>query len=212
MKVLLVNGSPRANGNTARALKEVADTLAAEGIDTETAWIGNKPVRGCIACGKCRANGNGRCAFDDDVANEIIEKLESADGIVIGSPTYYGQPNGALLAVWQRVCFAGGAHVKTKPAASVAVCRRGGSTAAFQCMNMPFEMLNCPVIGSQYWNVEFGRAEGECEKDAEGMQTMRTLGRNLAWMVKNLRGANAVPRQLCSVMTYSPTMRRASRT
>lgn len=194
MKVLLVNGSPRANGNTARALKEVADTLAAEGLEAEIAWIGNKPVRGCIACGKCRANGNGRCAFDDDVANRIIEKLESADGIVIGSPTYYGQPNGALLAVWQRVCFAGGAHVKTKPAASVAVCRRGGSTAAFQCMNMSFEMLNCPVIGSQYWNVAFGRAEGECEKDEEGMQTMRTLARNMAWVVKNLRRPDAAPR------------------
>ena len=194
MKVLLVNGSPRANGNTARALKEVADTLAAEGLETEIAWIGNKPVRGCIACGKCRASGNGRCAFDDDVANRIIEKLESADAIVIGSPTYYGQPNGALLAVWQRVCFAGGAHVKTKPAASVAVCRRGGSTATFQCMNMPFEMLNCPVIGSQYWNVAFGRAEGECEKDAEGMQTLRTLARNMAWVVKNLRRSDAVPR------------------
>ncbi len=194
MKVLLVNGSPRANGNTARALKEVADTLAAEGLETEIALIGNKPVRGCIACGKCRANGNGRCAFDDDVANRIIEKLEDADGIVLGSPTYYGQPNGALLAVWQRICFAGAAFVKAKPAASVAVCRRGGSTAAFQCMNMPFEMLNCPVIGSQYWNVAFGRAEGECEKDEEGMQTMRTLARNMAWVVKNLRRPDAVPR------------------
>ena len=194
MKVLLVNGSPRANGNTARALREVADALAAEGVETETAWIGNRPVRGCAACGKCRASGNGRCSFDDDVANRIIEKLESADGIVVGSPTYYGQPNGAFLAVWQRVCFAGGAHVKTKPAASVAVCRRGGSTATFQCMNMPFEMLNCPVVGSQYWNVSFGRAEGECEKDAEGMQTMRTLARNMAWLLKNLRREGAVPR------------------
>ena len=194
MKVLLVNGSPRANGNTARALKEVADTLKAEGIDSEVMWIGVKPIRGCVACGQCREKGLGRCAFDDDVANRIIEKLESADAIVIGSPTYYGQPNGALLAVWQRICFAGGAHVKTKPAASVAVCRRGGSTAAFQCMNMSFEMLNCPVIGSQYWNVAFGRAEGECEKDAEGMQTMRTLARNMAWVVKNLRREDAVPR------------------
>ena len=194
MKVLLVNGSPRENGNTTRALKEVADTLAAEGLESEITWIGNKPVRGCIACGKCRKNANGRCAFNDDVANRIIEKLESADAIVIGSPTYYGQPNGALLAVWQRICFAGGAHVKAKPAASIAVCRRGGSTAAFQCMNMPFEMLNCPVIGSQYWNVAFGRAEGECAKDGEGMQTLRTLARNIAWVVKNLKREDAVPR------------------
>ena len=193
MKVLLINGSPRANGNTARALKEVADTLVAEGIETETVWIGKKPVRGCIACGQCRAKGNDRCVFDDDIANSIIERLESADGIVIGSPTYYGQPNGAFLAVWQRVCFAGGAHVKTKPAASVAVCRRGGSTTAYQCMNMPFEMLNCPIVTSQYWNIVFGREEGECGMDTEGMQTMRTLGRNMAWLLKNIHADGAVP-------------------
>ena len=194
MKVLLVNGSPREHGNTARALKEVADTLAAEGIDTETVWIGKKPVRGCVACYQCIQKSLGRCAFDDDIANRIIEKLPTVDAFVIGSPTYYGQPNGALLAVWQRVCFAGGAHVKTKPSASVAVCRRGGSTAAFQCLNMPFEMLNCPVVGSQYWNVAFGRDEGECAKDGEGMQTMRTLGRNMAWLLKNLKRGDAIPR------------------
>ena len=194
MKVLLINGSPRANGNTARALKEVADTLAAEGVESEIFWIGNKPVRGCVACCQCIQKSLGRCAFDDDVANKIIEKLKDADGIVLGSPTYYGQPNGALLAVWQRVCFAGGAHVKTKPAASIAVCRRGGSTAAYQCMNMPFEMLNCPVVTSQYWNVVFGRDEGECERDTEGMQTMRTLGRNMAWLLKNLKRGDAIAR------------------
>ena len=194
MKVLLVNGSPRANGNTARALKEVADTLAAGGLETETVWIGKRPVRGCIACGQCRAKNLGHCVFDDDVANRIIEKLKDADGIVIGSPVYYGQPNGAFLAVWQRVCFAGTAYVKAKPAASVAVCRRGGSTTAFQCMNMPFEMLNSPVIGSQYWNIAFGRSEGECGQDTEGMQTMRTLARNMAWVVKNLNRPDAVSR------------------
>ena len=194
MKVLMVNGSPHQNGNTARALKEVADTLAKEGVDSEVVWIGVQPVRGCIACGQCQKKSLGRCAFDDDIANRIVEKLPAADGIVVGAPVYCGQPNGAFLAVWQRVCFAGGAHVKTKPAASVAVCRRGGSTAAYQCMNMPFEMLNCPVVTSQYWNVVFGRDEGECEKDTEGMQTMRTLGRNMAWLLKNLKRGDAIPR------------------
>ena len=107
MKTLLVNGSPRKNGNTARALREVADTLAAEGIETETVWIGTKPVRGCIACFQCMEKSLGRCVFDDDVANRIVEKLPSADAFVVGAPTYYGQPNGAFLAVWQRVCVAG---------------------------------------------------------------------------------------------------------
>ena len=194
MKVLMVNGSPRQNGNTARALKEIADTLKAESVDSEVVWIGVKPVRGCVACGQCREKGLGRCAFDDDVANRIVEKLPEADGIVLGSPTYYGQPNGALLAVWQRVCFSASKLVECKPAANVAVCRRGGSTATFQTMNMIFEMLNCPLVTSQYWNVVFGRDEGECAQDTEGMQTMRTLGRNMAWLLKNLKRDDAVPR------------------
>ena len=194
MKVLMVNGSPRQNGNTARALKEIADTLKAEGIDSEVVWIGVKPVRGCVACGQCREKGLGRCAFDDHVAHRIVEKLPEADGIVLGSPTYYGQPNGALLAVWQRVCFSASKLVECKPAANVAVCRRGGSTATFQTMNMIFEMLNCPLVTSQYWNVAFGRTPGEAEQDGEGMQTMRTLAHNMAWLLKNLRGENAVPR------------------
>ena len=194
MKVVLINGSPRKNGNTMRALQEVAATLEKEGLGSEILWIGNKPVRGCAACYQCKTKDLGKCVFADDVANSIIEKLKDADGIVIGSPTYYGQPAGALLAVWQRVCFAGTAYVKAKPAASVAICRRGGSTAAFQTMNMPFEMLNCPLIGSQYWNVAFGRDEGESGKDEEGMQTMRTLGRNMAWVIKNLKREGAVPR------------------
>ena len=187
MNVLMVNGSPRQNGNTARALKEVADALAKEGVESEVVWIGVKPVRGCIACGQCKQKNFGRCAFDDDIANRIAEKLADADGIVLGSPTYYGQPNGALLAVWQRVCFAAGSNIQGKPAACIAVCRRGGSTAAFQAMNMPFEMLNCPLVTSQYWNIAYGRTERECGADAEGMQTMRTMARNMAWLIKSLK-------------------------
>ena len=194
MKVVLINGSPRANGNTDRALKEVAGTLGAEGIETETVWTGNKPVRGCMACYQCKAKNLGKCVFGDDAANTIIEKLKDADGIVVGAPVYYGRPAGAFLALWQRICFAGTEFVKAKPAASVAVCRRGGSTASYQCMNMPFEMLSCPVVTSQYWNVVFGREPGECERDTEGMQTMRTLGHNMAWLLKNLRRGDAIPR------------------
>ena len=187
MKVLMVNGSPRRNGNTARALKEVADTLAKEGVASETMWIGVQPIRGCIACGQCQTKNLGRCVYDDDIANRIVEKLADADGFVLGSPTYYGQPNGALLAVWQRICFAAGARIQGKPAACIAVCRRGGSTAAFQSMNMPFEMLNCPLVTSQYWNIAYGRVAGEAAQDAEGMQTMRTMARNMAWLIKSLK-------------------------
>ncbi|MBQ6473371.1 MAG: flavodoxin family protein [Victivallales bacterium] len=194
MKTLLVNGSPRKNGNTSLALAEVAKTLEAEGIETEIFWLGNQPVRGCIACGACKAGKLNKCAFDDDVCNRLVERFATADAFVVGSPTYYGQPAGALLAVLQRAFFAGGGYVAGKPAACVAVCRRGGSTAAFQCMNMPFEMLNSLIVGSQYWNIAFGREEGQAVKDAEGMQTMRTLGKNMAWLLKNLHRDGAVPR------------------
>ena len=194
MKVLLINGSPRENGNTARALAEVENTLKSEGIETEIFWIGNKPVRGCIACGTCKEKNLGRCVFDDDVCNKLSARFAEADAFVIGSPTYYGQPAGALLAVLQRAFFSAGANVKGKVAASVAICRRGGSTAVFQCMNMPFEMLNSILIGSQYWNVAFGREPGEVSQDTEGMQTMRTLGKNMAWVLKNLHRDGAEPR------------------
>ena len=194
MKVLLINGSPRKNGNTYLALSEVAKTLEVEGIETEIFWIGNKPVRGCAACYACVDKNLGKCVFDDDVCNKLSARFADADAFVIGSPTYYGQPAGALLAVLQRAFFSAGAKVKGKVAASVAICRRGGSTAAFQCMNMPFEMLNSILIGSQYWNVAFGRDPVEVSQDTEGMQTMRTLGKNMAWVLKNLHRDGAAPR------------------
>ena len=191
MKTLLVNGSPRQQGNTSIALAEIAKVLEAEGIETEIFWIGVKPVRGCIACGKCRKTG--KCAFDDDAANALATKLAGADAIVVGSPVYYGQPNGALLALMQRACFSASSAVSGKPVATVAVCRRGGATAAFQSLNMPFQMLNCFLVGSQYWNIAYGREPGEAARDAEGMQTMRTLARNLAWLLKSA-AAGAVQR------------------
>ena len=194
MKVILVNGSPRKNGNTGHALAEAARALEAEGIQTEIFWIGNKPVHGCAACYACSSKNLGKCVFDDDICNELSAHFAQADGIIVGSPTYYGQPAGALLAVIQRACFSCRANVEGQPVASVAVCRRGGSSAAFQCLNMPFEMLNCLIVGSQYWNIAFGREAGEVTQDTEGMQTLRMLARNMAWVLKNLHREGAEPR------------------
>ena len=191
MKVLLINGSPRKSGNTFTALSEIARTLQGEGIETEILWIGNKPVRGCIACGQCKANANGRCVFDDDVCNAVSSHFSEADGFVFASPVYYGQPNGALLSVMQRAFFSNGAQVQNKPAAAVTICRRGGATAAFEALQMPLQMMNMPLATSQYWNIAYGREEGQAAQDVEGMQTMRTLAHNLAWMLRGLRGEKA---------------------
>ena len=186
MKVLLINGSPRKKGNTFLALSEVAKTLEAQGIETEIVQIGNKPVRGCIACGQCQMKQLNRCVFDDDICNRISEKLDSADALVVGSPVYYGQPNGGVLSLIQRMFFSAGSKVQNKPAAAVCVCRRGGATAAFETMNLPFQMMNMPVVTSQYWNIVYGREEGQAVLDTEGMQTMRTLANNLAWLLKKI--------------------------
>ena len=185
MKVLLLNGSANKKGNTFTALSEIAKQLEKNGVESEILQMGNKPVRGCIACGQCRMKQLGRCVFDDDVCNRIVEKLNEADALIVGSPVYYGQPNGAVMAVLQRAFFAG-ANVQNKPAAAVAICRRGGATAAFQTMNMIFEMTNMPLVTSQYWNIAYGRTPGEAKQDTEGMQTMRTLADNMAWLLKKI--------------------------
>ena len=191
MKVLLINGSPRKDGNTSIALSEVAKQLSQEGIDNEMVWIGNKPIRGCIACGQCKEQGLGQCIFDDDVCNRISEKFAEADALIVGSPVYYGQPNGALLSIIQRAFFSNGANISGKPAASIAVCRRGGATAVFEALNMPFQMMNMPIVTSQYWNIVYGRTPGDAALDAEGLQTMRTLARNMAWLLKVTNGVKA---------------------
>ena len=189
MRVLLINGSPRRKGNTYVALSEAAKTLEQNGIEAEIVQIGVKGIRGCIACGACKRKQNGRCTFDDDVCNSIIEKLDTADGIVVGSPVYYGQPNGSVLSLIQRMCYAAGGKMQNKPAAAVCVCRRGGATAAFQTLNMPFQMLNMPIVSSQYWNIVYGREEGEAKLDIEGMQTMRTMANNMAWLLKKIHAS-----------------------
>ena len=193
MKVLLINGSPRKEGNTHMALEEVAIRLKTNGIETEVLSIGVKPVRGCIACGQCHEKGLGHCVFDDDLCNRAIDALAQADGLIVASPVYYGQPNGTLVSLIQRMLYAGGAQAQNKPVAVIAVCRRGGATSALQTMAMPFQLVNMPIVTSQYWNIAYGRDKGEVEQDEEGMQTMRTMADNMAWILKNLHGEHAVP-------------------
>lgn len=187
MKVLLINGSPRRQGNTYLALQEVAQQLEKQGVESELVWIGNKPVRGCIACYKC-VDGDRRCVFNDDLCNEVIAKMAECDGLILGSPVYWGQPAGPLLSLQQRMLVAGKLNFVGKPAAAVCLCRRGGATAAFQTLQMPFQMLNMPIVTSQYWNIAYGREEGQVAQDAEGLQTMRTLANNMAWLLKKIKG------------------------
>lgn len=186
LKVLLVNGSPRADGNTFCCLQEIEAQLSKHGVQAEIVQIGRQPVRMCINCGGCRRNGGKGCVFDDDILKEITEKMAEADALVVGTPVYYGQPNGAVLAVMQRLFFAAGHLVQNKPAAALAVCRRGGATATLQTMNMMFEMMNMPVVTSQYWNIAYGGGKGEVRQDTEGMQTMRTLATNMAFLLKKI--------------------------
>lgn len=184
MKVLLINGSPRKEGNTSIALTEAARQLEKNGIDTEIFWIGKKPVRGCIACNKCKENADNRCVFNDDIVNGVIAKMAECDAIIIGAPVYWGQPAAQAQALQQRMLYAGSANFRGKPAAAVTICRRGGASAAFQTLQMPFQMCNMPIVTSQYWNIAYGRAEGDTAQDTEGLQTMRTLANNMAVMLK----------------------------
>lgn len=200
MKVLLINGSPRGKGNTYIALSEVAKTLQANGVETEIVSIGAKAVQGCIACGRCAELG--RCVFNDALYNTVREKLETADGIVVGSPVYYAGPNGSLCALLDRLFFSASSLLRYKPAAAVAVCRRGGASATFDRLNKYFMISNMPVVTSQYWNSVYGRLPGEALQDAEGLQTMRTLGNNMAWMLKSLKnGGEPLPEKEPGIMT-----------
>ncbi len=185
MKVLLVSASPRRNGNTFIALSEVAQTLEKDGIETEIVQIGAKPIRGCIACNWCKNHPDEhRCVFDDDITNKISAKAINADAFVFGAPVYYGVPNGSAIALIQRLLYSNGAAFQYKPVANVCVCRRGGADVSYQTMNMMFEMMNMPIVTSQYWNIAYGREPGQAKQDIEGMQTMRTLAHNMSWMLK----------------------------
>ncbi len=181
MKVLLVNGSPHPHGCTDVALSEVAMQLGKHGIETEMLWLGNEALHGCIACGKCRKAG--KCVFDD-VVNQIAAKADEYDGIVVGSPVYYGGPDAQICAFLDRLFYSAGKKFVRKPAAAVVSCRRGGATASFERLNKYFEMSNMPLVTSQYWNQIHGNNADEARQDAEGLQTMRTLAENMAWLLK----------------------------
>lgn len=190
MKVLLVNGSSRHEGNTAVALAEVASALEAHGIQTETMWLGNKPVNDCIACGKCVELG-GTCSIDNDVVNELIEKAKDADGFVFGTPVYYAHPTGRIQCVLDRAFYAGGKYFAHKPAAAVAVARRGGTSASFDVLNKYFTINQMPVVSSTYWNSVHGRTPGEAAQDGEGLQTMRNIAHNMAWLLQCIEAGKA---------------------
>ena len=183
MKVLIINGSPRPNGNTAIALSEMEKVFAAEGIETETVQIGNKDIRGCVACGFCHKNG--RCVFDD-VVNELAPKFEEADGLVVASPVYYASANATLIACLDRLFFSTGFDKTMKVGASVAVARRGGCSATFDELNKYFTISGMPIASSRYWNSVHGREQGEAKEDAEGLQTMRALARNMTFLIKSI--------------------------
>lgn len=180
-KVILLNGSPHVNGCTMTALEEVAKTLEAEGIETEIIQVGSKEVRGCVSCGGC--NKLGKCVYDD-VVNEVAAKLESVDGLVVGSPVYYASPNGTILAFMDRLFYSAKYSKQMKVGASVVSCRRGGSTASFDALNKYFTISGMPVASSTYWNQVHGSNAEDVKKDLEGLQTMRNLGKNMAFMIK----------------------------
>ncbi len=183
MKVLLINGSPKPNGNTAMALQEMVKVFEKEQIETEIIHIGNKDIRGCIACGTCSQRG--KCVFDDAV-NEYASKLEDCDGVVVGSPVYYASANSTLTAFLDRLFYSTGFDKTMKVGASIAIARRGGCSATFDQLNKYFTISGMPVASSQYWNSVHGGAPGEVAQDEEGMQTMRTLARNMSFLMKSI--------------------------
>lgn len=181
MKVLLVNGSPHKDGVTNLALEEVSKMLSKNGIDTEIFWIGNKAISGCIGCGACFKTK--RCFINDKV-NEFVSKAESADGFVFGTPVHYAGPSGFIKSFMDRCFYGKGYAFEYKPAASIVSCRRGGAATTFDDLNKYFTISNMIVVGSQYWNQIHGNNKKEAIKDEEGLQTMRTLGNNMAWILK----------------------------
>ena len=181
MKVLIINGSPRVNGNTSIAIDEMAKIFHAEGVETDIVQVGNKDVRGCIACGQCAKAG--QCVFND-IVNEIAPKFEEADGLVVASPVYYASANATLIAVLDRLFYSTHFDKTMKVGASVVCARRGGCSATFDELNKYFTISNMPIASSQYWNSIHGREQGQADMDEEGKQTMRVLARNMSFLMK----------------------------
>ncbi|MDR2907153.1 MAG: flavodoxin family protein [Bacteroidales bacterium] len=188
LKVLLINGSPNEKGCTFTALSEVAASLNAEGVETEIIHIGKKAMQGCTACGACKRSEG--CAFDD-LVNVVAEKAKTCDGLIFGSPVYYASANGSMLAFLDRLFYSAGKTFAHKPGAAVVSARRAGTTAALDCLNKYFTISEMPVVSSQYWNMVFGNTPEEVKQDLEGMQIMRTLGKNMAWLLKTIEAGKA---------------------
>lgn len=180
MKVLLINGSPKKAGCTFTALSEVAEQLNKENIETQIVHIGNQPIRGCIGCNQCR---EGRCVFTDDTVNDLLAKADEADAYIFGSPVHFAGAAGAITSFLDRFFYAGKNHAY-KPGAAIVTCRRGGASAAFDQLNKYFTIRNMPVVSSQYWNMVHGNTPEEIKQDLEGLQIMRTLGKNMAWLLR----------------------------
>ena len=201
MKALLINGSPHANGCTFTALNIVAEELHKNGIETEIVHIGNKDIRGCVACGKCYELGH--CVFNDMV-NEVASKLEQADGLVVGSPVYYSGPNGTLTNLLDRLFYSAHYDLRMKVGAAVVSARRGGTTAAFDRLNKYFTISEMPVVSSRYWNMVHGHTPEDVMKDEEGCQIMRVLGRNMAFLIRAIaaeRERNGLPEKIVASYT-----------
>lgn len=181
-KVVLLNGSPHAEGCTATALKEMIKIFQESGIETELIHVGSKSIRGCIACGQC--SNLGKCVFDDDLVNQVAPKFEKADGLVVGSPVYYASPNGTILSFMDRLFYSTSFSKHMKVGAAVVSCRRGGNTATFDALNKYFTISGMPVASSTYWNQVHGFTANDVRKDLEGLQTMRNLARNMTFMIR----------------------------
>ena len=184
MKVLMINGSPRVNGNTSVALAQMQKVFEKNGIESEIVQVGIKEIRGCMSCGYCFKNG--KCAIDDIVNNELAEKFEQCDGLVVASPVYYASANGTLVSLLDRLFYSTKFNKSMKVGASVAVARRGGCSATFDQLNKYFTISGMPIASSQYWNSVHGRKPGEAALDEEGLQTMRTLAENMTFLIKSI--------------------------